>query len=393
MGRIDFLISNNRHHVDMFEPVVRVLAGQGQRCRYVSLCEFRGMETPTERLRKDGAETVALSRRVRASPESGERLGKTNSVARRLAREAGWRALLQAQVGHWLAGEVALAALPNDAAFPYDRIAGELKRRRIPFVLVQEGIRFPLPAERAGMVYGGGGANAIAAWGKKSAEHFCAVGAPAERIHLTGNPRFDAIGRTDWRARAKEALPEHLLRGKNLLFLSNPIDAQGFCTSREKAELVRRFAEAAAPLLGDPELHLVFKLHPSEDPEPFEAMVREVGMGGRATVLREAGLYPVLAVSQAAVVMASTAGLEALLFGLALGVVKIPGAGYVFDYVQGGAAEGLDPEGNMRAGLEQMLYGDAQSGEQVREYMGETLAVREGAGERLAELVLREAGV
>ncbi len=391
MPTIDFLISNDRHHVDMFEPVVRALMRDGHLCRYVSLCEFRGMGTPTERLGKDGAETLALSRRVRGSPSSGDALGGANALARRMARHAGWLGLLRTGVERWLAGEIGGVALPNDAAFPYDRIVGELKRRRIPFVLVQEGIRFPLPAEKAGGAYGMGGADAIAAWGEKSAAHFRALGAPPERICLTGNPRFDGIGATDWREKARGALPEHLLKGTNLVFLSNPIEAQGFCTSREKEELVRRFAEAVVPLLRDPELHLIFKLHPSEDPGRFGAPVRELGMEGRATILSRVALYPVLGVARAAVVMASTAGLEALLFGVSLGVVKIPGAGYVFDYVQGGAAEGLDPETDMGAGLEKMLDDSGRDKEGVEEYMRQTLAVRESAGVRVAELILRQA--
>lgn len=389
MARIDFLISNNRHHVDMFEPVVRVLAGQGYRCRFVSLCEFRGMATPTERLTRDGGEVRALTRQVRGSPSSGDQLGGANSLKRRMARHAGWLGLLRGRGERWLGEEIRVVALPNDAAFPYDRIVRELKRRRIPFVLVQEGIRFPLPAEKAGGVYGLGGADAIAAWGESSGAHFRAVGVSPERICLTGNPRFDRIAATNWREIARGTLPEHLMRGTNLLFLSNPIDAQGFCTSREKEELVRRFVCGAVPMLVDSELHLIFKLHPSEDPQPFRAIVEEAGIAARATVLQDTALYPLLGISRAAVVMASTAGLEALLFGLALGVVKLPGTGYVFDYVQGGAAEGLDAEAGMQAGLERMLDGTAGNRDRGEAFLSKTLTVRGGAGEQVAELILK----
>ncbi|NIY17465.1 MAG: hypothetical protein GWM98_22595, partial [Nitrospinaceae bacterium] len=47
-----------------------------------------------------------------------------------------------------------LVVLPNDAAFPYDLIVAMLKTAGIPFVLMQEGIRFPLPGSEEGDAYG-----------------------------------------------------------------------------------------------------------------------------------------------------------------------------------------------------------------------------------------------
>jgi hypothetical protein len=57
----------------------------------------------------------------------------------------------------------------------------------------------------------------------------------------------------------------------------------------------------------------------------------------------EAPLFAVLAMGRAAVVLASTVGLEALAFGLPLGVLALPGHGHVFEYVARGAALGLVP--------------------------------------------------
>jgi hypothetical protein len=48
-------------------------------------------------------------------------------------------------------------------------------------------------------------------------------------------------------------------------------------------------------------------------------------------------------------VWASTAGLEALLFGLPLGVLPVPGHGYVFDYVRKDAAHGLADDAALAA--------------------------------------------
>ncbi len=83
-----------------------------------------------------------------------------------------------------------VVVVPNDAAFPYDRIAAAAARRGLPLVLVQEGIRFPLPVETGQDAYGLGGADVLAAWGEASADYFRQRGVPGERIVVTGNPRF-----------------------------------------------------------------------------------------------------------------------------------------------------------------------------------------------------------
>jgi hypothetical protein len=71
-------------------------------------------------------------------------------------------------------------------------------------------------------------------------------------------------------------------------------------------------------------------------------------------VIADGALFGVLAAARAAVVLASTVGIEALAFGLPLGVVEIPGHGFAFEYVQRGAAAGLST-GSMAAGVRALL--------------------------------------
>jgi len=56
------------------------------------------------------------------------------------------------------------------------------------------------------------------------------------------------------------------------------------------------------------------------------------------TVLDSGPIFAAIAASRAAIVLTSTVGLEALTFGLPLGVLEIPGHDFAFDYVQRGAA-------------------------------------------------------
>ncbi|NIY17466.1 MAG: hypothetical protein GWM98_22600, partial [Nitrospinaceae bacterium] len=62
---------------------------------------------------------------------------------------------------------------------------------------------------------------------------------------------------------------------------------------------------------------------------------------GRITVIGRGPLYPLFVLSKAAIVLASTVGLEALMMDVSLGVLEIPGSGFVYDYVEQGAAMGL----------------------------------------------------
>lgn len=346
---VTFVFSNPRHHLDMMVPVARMLGRRGVRHRFVSLAELRGFPTPSLADRLPGVEVHrAIPRHVRKDPSAGSGLGTrggTGALLRRAARAAVWRAGLSPRL-RWLLRGTAVAVVPNDAAYPYAELAADLRARHVPFVLLQEGIRFPLPTEdAAGLAYGAGGAAAVCVWGEASAEHFRSIGVPASSIRVTGNPRFDGVAPSGWRERGRTLAAELGIEREPLLYLSNTIDDQGFCTTAEKMELFATFVREAAPVLAREHRALVVKLHPREDVEAF----RRVAGGSPGVPVHvlplEAQLFAVLAMGRAAVVLASTVGLEALAFGLPLAVLAIPGHGHVFEYVARGAAIGLAPGG------------------------------------------------
>lgn len=336
---VRFVFTNPRHHLDSMLPVARQLQGRGHDVSLVSLAELRGFRTPEI----PDVDVVQALPAWRSDPSVGSELGTGSGRgqhARSLAKRAMWRAV-GARV-RWLCRGSVAYAVPNDTAWPYDALCASLKRRGRPFALLQEGIRFPLPTEqRQGSPYGSGGAMAVCAWGEASAEHFRTV-APAWSVKITGTPRFDRVDPADHAAEGQALLERLGLARKPLLFLSNTIDDQGFCTTRDKMDLFRRFCEGAAPALQQADRALVAKLHPREDVAAFRSVAAEID-GLDVHVVTD-GLYPVLAAGHAAVVLASTVGLEALMFGMPLGVLAIPGHGHVFEYVQRGAAIPLTPE-------------------------------------------------
>jgi hypothetical protein len=395
MPRVDFLISNDRHHVAMTWPVAGELAESGDcAVRVLSLCELRGLATPPAERAPQGVEVRrVLPLRLRSSPSAGPvaRPGSP-SLARRLARASIWRLLLAPRLVALLRRRPDLVVLPNDAAYPYDRIGRLTRRRRVQFLLLQEGIRFPLAGQTGVPVYGAGGAAAVAAWGEASGEYFRAVGVPEERIHLTGNPRFD---QTADPAAGDPQLPADRPRSsrRTLLLATNPIDDQGLCSREEKLDLVGRFLAQIRPLFAEPEFHVAIKLHSRESPEEIRPLIPEA-LRERVSIHTDTPLRVLFGGAGAVVVLASTVGLEALLGGLPLAVLEIPGHGFQYDYVQSGAAAGLswsaplapqvrsifEPSEARRARVETYLRRQLGTGRQATRQVGELIRglLREG---------------
>jgi hypothetical protein len=389
---VTFVFSNPRHHLDMMVPVARILGARAVPYRFVSLAELRGFPTPSLAERLPGADVRrAIPRHVRRDPSVGAGVGArggAGALVRRAVRAAVWRAGLGPRMRQLLRG-TSVAVVPNDAAYPYAELAADLRVRRVPFVLLQEGIRFPLPTEdAAGLAYGTGGAAAVCAWGEASAEHFRAIGVPAPRVHVTGSPRFDGVSPEAWRDRGRALAAELGLDRPPLLYLSNTIDDQGFCTTAAKLALFAGFVREAAPVLARLGRALVVKLHPREDAAAFRRAAAELTAEFPDVPIRvlplDAPLFAVLAMGRAAVVLASTVGLEAIAFGLPLGVLAIPGHGHVFEYVARGAAIGLAP-GAIGEGVAQLLSTTAPPA--AGPFLERHLAHRGQAAARIADQI------
>jgi hypothetical protein len=388
---IDLYISNDRHHAAMMHPVAKALRSHTDLgVRVVSLCEFRGMRSPEARFRDAGVGLVRIMdgpRRIEG-PSGRARTGAVGRMLRTVVRRAAWHVSLSRRVEACLRQAPRLAVLPNDAAFPYDRIVDLLRARGIPFVLLQEGIRFPLPDAEKGRPYGGGGAAAVAAWGEASAGYFRQAGVDESHLVLTGSPRFDALGDTDWSAAAAELRGRLGLRGRCLLFLSNPIDDLGFCSTREKLELIARFVAGVQGMLGSGRATLLVKLHGSESARAVERALAPLGLGDRVRVVVGEALYPLLALADAAVVLASTVGLEALILGRPIGVLEVPGAGWVHDYVSAGAGMALSAGGALGGQVDALMSTwKRSSAGAVERYLAHHLAERQNATARVVDVI------
>ncbi len=389
MARVDFLIANGGHHTAAALPVIRELRKRGDCiCRAASIAELRGLESPIGRFAEEGVPLVPiLPLKLRPSPAAGRSLALDGAVpVRKTLHRAVWRLLLRPGLEDFFDAGTDLAVLPNDGNFPYDRIAELLHRRSIPFLILQEGIRFDVPYWTP---RGGSGAAAFALWGETSREYFAGRGVPPERLHVTGAPRLDPIVNRDWTEEA--AAVRHRLGGEIeiLLFLSNPIDDLGYTTATGKDDLIVEFARATAPRAeANPRFRLVIKLHPRESEEALARRLERLAHYDSIVLTTHEPLYPLLAASRAAVTFASTVGLEAMLLDVPLGILEIPGHGFVHDYVASGAAAGIEwgqaPSTSLAALLDTVAGGSSAA---RATYLERNTAHAGGAAARVADLV------
>jgi hypothetical protein len=388
---IDFVIMNRRHHLAMFRPVMGWLRDQGEfRLRVLSFCELRGVPTPLEDIERAGGEAgkclpVSLSKNWRPAREVGDNF---EGRPRRWLHSLAWHALFR-----WSLFEQesrpSLVVLPNDVAFPNYRIVRRLREDRIPFLLMQEGIRFEQPRRPPGRQYGQGGATAVAAWGSSSARYFERVGVPSDRLHLVGNPRLDELAHRDWAKAARPIAEEIDVDRETLLFVSNPIDNQGLCSTREKYRLFTDFLRAGRPFFEATSYQLIVKLHAGDSLRDYRALIAQESDPDRVKLVSDTPLYPLIHLSRGVVVMASTAGLEAMLMDRPLGVLPVPGAGYIYDYVESGAALGIDLNAHLAEQLDELISDHCANRQRRHAYIQDQIVNFGNATEAVGELMLQ----
>ena len=370
MTSVAFVFTSPRHHLEMMAPVADELGRRGVTCRMISLAELRGLDTPRDpRLRR------VLPYNLRGKPAS---TGAAATVSTdgpkswwrgKLAQAIVWNALAL-RLRQLIAG-ADVVVVPNDTAYPYDKLLAQVHGRGGRTVLMQEGIRFPPEKGYTGGWYGTGGATAICAWGEGSKDYFTACGVRERDIVVTGAPRLDDLDRAAWVQAGAELLARHQLGAAPLVYMSNPIETQGFGTQQGKLALFARLLADAAPLLREHGVPVVVKNHPHEDPDDYVRVGRASPVADLVTVLPpSAPIFALLAAARAAIVLTSTVGLEALAFGLPIGVLEIPGFPFAFEYVQRGAAVPVYA-GSIAAGVAELLAGAPE-----RRAAGEALLAR-----------------
>jgi hypothetical protein len=364
MSDVAFVFTNPRHHLEMMAPVAEELTRRKIDCTLVSLAELRGFETP-----KDSGARRAIPLHVRrrsaGPPRASNGAADGLSGQGRLAQKLVWKLGLGPRL-RWMLRRSRVVVVPNDSVYPYVELVSAARART---VLMQEGIRFQPPASYTGPRYGCAVSGAVCAWGEGSKDFFLESKVPEQRIVVTGAPRLDNLDVAAWRTRGRALLETLRLPGPPLAFLSNPIEIQGYGSKELKLDLFARFLAGAAPVLrarsGSAGVPIVVKNHLHEDPDDYRRVAAASPIPDLVTVLDSGPVFAAIAAARAAVVLTSTVGLEALAFGLPLGVLEIPGHEFAFEYVQRGAAVPVRLA-SVAASVEQLLARDdarARAGE------------------------------
>ena len=333
--RIGIIITNPNHHFEMTIEVAQQLKALGHDPFYISLCEMRRMRTPVDKLKAAGIEYLSqppISEELK--PSTGAKtLGSNQSPLRNLLRKVFWIIKLKPFVKRGLKTAERVLFM-NDTAYPGDLIAAMMTKRRIPFHLLQEGIRFPLPGEGESG-YGSNGARKLFVWGKRSAAYFEGVIKPETEVVVTGSPRFDKF-------LEEMAAKDASATTRTLGVFTNPIDDQGFCTKDQKMALFSQFVQRAAPYLKENEIQLGVKCHPREEIQEYLDLAAEY----MPAVALNKDIRKAMAEVNAGVIMASTVGLELMGAGKPIGQLEIPGHGYVFDYKEASSTQLIPLEGD-----------------------------------------------
>lgn len=158
-------------------------------------------------------------------------------------------------------------------------------------------------------------ADKVFCWGPESRDWYLAIGSPAERVLVSGNPAFDQMLRQGRDAERQGATRRQLgvPKGHRILLVgTTPI------SSEENRALLDGCLAAVAGIEG---LTVVLKPHPAESPQRYaeEPLVTQ----GGALLLRpdQLSAQDAINVSDAVAVYNSTLGLEALIAGKRLFVL------------------------------------------------------------------------
>jgi glycosyltransferase involved in cell wall biosynthesis len=176
-------------------------------------------------------------------------------------------------------------------------------------------------------------ADRLAVCGRASAEIYRRHGVPAERIVVTGQPAYDRLAVLGAEGHSSER--EYLPPGKERLvvFFSQPSEVT--FSRRRKLELLRA---AAGLQRSSAATAVLVKPHPREDPQELEGLIKQAGLPQEAILPFRLDLYKLLIESDVVVTAFSTVGVEALVLGKPVAVLRVPGEEAVLEYT---ASEGV----------------------------------------------------
>lgn len=148
-------------------------------------------------------------------------------------------------------------------------------------------------------------------WGKYHKDLLEMYSGAGGEICVTGSPKHDMLLRRYSVKKSGQIM---------VLFASTP---KGFGSSLSVLEYLATIDEIIKTSLELPKVNFIIKLHPSENYDELRRYVRNMGGRGNLLVVRDADVYDLIAQCDVFIVVNSTTGFEALLFGKAIIILNL----------------------------------------------------------------------
>jgi hypothetical protein len=385
-GQPRIVICGNPHVLD---PVCRVLLDRG--CQVWWLYEHFAVRS-WWRWRREGVKQLVCDRRASRADrfsDGGAAVGLAVQgvdlgpvVERWLARQAahlgGRQSRLVAQIDEHFRAVQPTGLLLDEDATPMKRAAVALARQHgARSAVVQHGA----PCGPFG--FSPLAADCFCAWGASTREQLLRWGVPAERIHLTGWPRFEER-LVRWRRRraGRKASPRILLLATMPPRDGRPDTATFHLTRQTHERMLDMACAAAAKVAG---ARLVIKLHPrcGDDAAFQQVVTRHPGL--QAEVTRSDDLDRLTAESDCVLSCASTSGIEAALMGAPVVQLLPAGSGDVLPAERWGMLGSARDEQELDRLVAQALARGWKSPADVEEVLGNPIRA---AVEKVADVIL-----
>lgn len=333
-NQLTILITNPNHHWLNAKPIIEYALEKGTQVKLLSFCGLRRLSSPKDPLlnKIEFYEWGTIF-----SKES-----RKASLDAAVSKESKKKQLLQKLIYNFFllpflkkhTNSTSQILIFNDAAYPMHLFCNYFNKKEIQYYLLQEGIRFPLPNVPENNSYGASGAKAIFCWGEEPKEHFLKVTKELDtKVYVTGAPRYIAT---------RKEYSQYKSDDNTLGIFTNPIDQLGFCSLAEKQQVFENFVVHIKDWLLANNSTLLLKIHPGEQWSTYETVLNKHSVAYKRG---PKDIFRAITMVKAGVIMASTVGLELLLFEKKLAQLPLPNGRYVFDYVDGTVAYSIPNNG------------------------------------------------
>ncbi len=254
----------------------------------------------------------------------------------------------------------ALDALSPGAVVTYAEAGGwgralvlEARRRSVPSIGLQHGFIYRHwlnylhePDEIAPLDHDGGCPipDRTLVFDRYAETHLLEAGQfPPDRVLVTGNARLDDL--------VLAFAQQHASRDDIRQRLGVAADQPLAVLTAKFTEIKDDLGDLVAAVAGLPEMRLVIKAHPAENPADYDTAI---GRAPNISVAAGQDLAPLLAAADAVVTMNSTVAIDALVLGVPALVIGLPNN--LTPFVNAGAMAGANGSAAIREGLRSLLY-------------------------------------